>query len=220
GDQPAHSRHRLLNTVGYRLGGHTTHALEGSIFVAGAAVQWLRDAIRLVRAAGETEALARSIADTQGVYLVPAFTGLGAPYWDPEARGAIFGLTRDSGIAHIVRAALESVCYQTRDLLEAMRQDAIAPTELRVDGGMVVNDWLVQFLADILGIPVLRPQTVETTALGAAQLAGLQAGVYASLEEIGELWRVDRRFEPKLDPARGDALYAGWQEAVARVCRK
>ncbi len=220
GDKPAHSRHRLLNTVGYRLGGHTTHALEGSIFVAGAAVQWLRDAIRLVRAAGETEALARSIADTQGVYLVPAFTGLGAPYWDPEARGAIFGLTRDSGIAHIVRAALESVCYQTRDLLEAMRQDAIAPTELRVDGGMVVNDWLVQFLADILGIPVLRPQTVETTALGAAQLAGLQAGVYASLEEIGELWRVDRRFEPKLDPARADALYAGWREAVARVCRK
>jgi glycerol kinase len=220
GDRPAHSRHRLLNTVGYRLGGRTTHALEGSIFVAGAAVQWLRDAIRLVRAAGETEALARSIEDTQGVYLVPAFTGLGAPYWDPEARGAIFGLTRDSGIAHIVRAALESVCYQTRDLLEAMKQDAIAPTELRVDGGMVVNDWLVQFLADILGIPVLRPQTVETTALGAAQLAGLQVGVYASLEEIGALWRVDRRFEPKLGRERADTLYAGWREAVARVCHK
>jgi glycerol kinase len=154
------------------------------------------------------------------VYLVPAFTGLGAPYWDPEARGAIFGLTRDSGIAHIVRAALESVCYQTRDLLEAMRQDAIAPTELRVDGGMVVNDWLVQFLADILGIPVLRPQTVETTALGAAQLAGLQAGVYDSLEEIGALWQVDRRFEPKLAADRAAALYGGWREAVARVCKK
>ena len=220
GDKPAHSRHRLLNTVGYRLGGRTTHALEGSIFVAGAAVQWLRDAIRLVKAAGETEALARSIEDTQGVYLVPAFTGLGAPYWDPEARGAIFGLTRDSGIAHIVRAALESVCYQTRDLLEAMKQDAIAPTELRVDGGMVVNDWLVQFLADILGIPVLRPQTVETTALGAAQLAGLQTGVYASLEEIGELWKVDKRFEPKMERARADTLYAGWREAVGRVCSK
>ncbi|MBV8062844.1 MAG: glycerol kinase GlpK [Nevskia sp.] len=217
GDQPAHSRHRLLNTVGYRLQGRTTHALEGSIFVAGAAVQWLRDAIRLVRAAGETEALARSIEDTQGVYLVPAFTGLGAPYWDPEARGAIFGLTRDSGIAHIVRAALESVCYQTRDLLEAMKQDAIAPTELRVDGGMVVNDWLVQFLADILRIPVVRPQTVETTALGAAQLAGLQVGVYASLEELGALWQVDRRFEPKLAQARAEELYAGWLKAVGRV---
>jgi glycerol kinase len=220
GDRPAHSRHRLLNTVGYRLGGRTTHALEGSIFVAGAAVQWLRDAIRLVRAAGETEALARSIEDTQGVYLVPAFTGLGAPYWDPQARGAIFGLTRDSGIAHIVRAALESVCYQTRDLLEAMRQDAIAPTELRVDGGMVVNDWLVQFLADILRIPVVRPQTVETTALGAAQLAGLQAGVYASLEELGELWREDKRFEPKLPAQRADELYAGWLKAVERVRKK
>lgn len=220
GDDAAQSRHRLLNTVAYRLGGHTTHALEGSIFVAGAAVQWLRDAVRLIGAAGESEALARSIPDTQGVYLVPAFTGLGAPYWDPQARGAVFGLTRDSGIAHIVRAALESVCYQTRDLLEAMRQDAIAPTELRVDGGMAVNDWLMQFLADILRIPVVRPQTVETTALGAALLAGLQAGIYASLEEIGALWRLDRRFEPALEAARADTLYAGWREAVARVCRR
>ena len=217
GAQPAQSRHRLLNTVGYRLGGVTTHALEGSIFVAGAAVQWLRDAMRLIGAAGESEALARSITDTRGVYLVPAFTGLGAPYWDPQARGAIFGLTRDSGIAHIVRAALESVCYQTRDLLEAMREDATPPTELRVDGGMAVNDWLMQFLTDIIGIPVVRPQTVETTALGAAQLAGLQAGVYASLEEIGALWRADRRFEPLLDKTRADTLYAGWREAVGRV---
>jgi glycerol kinase len=217
GDQPAHSRHRLLGTVGYRLGGKTTHALEGSIFVAGAAVQWLRDAVRLIGSAGETEALARSIEDTRGVYLVPAFTGLGAPYWDPEARGAVLGLTRDSGIAHIVRAALESVCYQTRDLLEAMRQDAPAPTELRVDGGMAVNDWLMQFLADVLRIPVVRPQTVETTALGAALLAGLQAGVYASLEEIGELWKADRRFEPAMPEGRAEGLYAGWREAVGRV---
>jgi glycerol kinase len=217
GDQPAHSRHRLLGTVGYRLGGRTTHALEGSIFVAGAAVQWLRDAVRLIGSAGETEALARSIEDTRGVYLVPAFTGLGAPYWDPEARGAVLGLTRDSGIAHIVRAALESVCYQTRDLLEAMRQDAPAPTELRVDGGMAVNDWLMQFLADVLRIPVVRPQTVETTALGAALLAGLQTGVYASLEEIGALWRMDRRFEPAMAQQRAEDLYAGWREAVARV---
>ncbi|MDR3417733.1 MAG: glycerol kinase GlpK [Nevskia sp.] len=220
GDQPAQSRHRLLGTVGYRLGGHTTHALEGSIFVAGAAVQWLRDAMRLIRAAGETEALARSIDDTQGVYLVPAFTGLGAPYWDPQARGAVFGLTRDSGIAHIVRAALESACYQTRDLLEAMQHDATAPTELRVDGGMAVNDWLMQFLADILRIPVVRPQTVETTALGAALLAGLQAGVYASLEEIGSLWRADRRFEPLMEAGRADTLYGGWRDAVSRVCSK
>jgi glycerol kinase len=217
GAQPAISRHRLLGTVAYRLGGHTTHAMEGSIFVAGAAVQWLRDAMRLIRAAGETEALARSIPDTQGVYLVPAFTGLGAPHWDPQARGAIVGLTRDSGIAHIVRAALESVCYQTRDLLEAMRPDVPAPTELRVDGGMAVNDWLMQFLADILGIPVVRPQSVETTALGAAWLAGLNAGVYASLEEIGGLWRAQRRFGPALGAGRAADLYGGWCEAVARV---
>ncbi|MBL6749337.1 MAG: glycerol kinase GlpK [Nevskia sp.] len=220
GERPALSRHRLLGTVAYRLNGHTTHAMEGSIFVAGAAVQWLRDAMRLIRAAGETEALARSIPDTRGVYLVPAFTGLGAPHWDPQARGAILGLTRDSGIAHIVRAALESVCYQTRDLLEAMRADAPAPTELRVDGGMAVNDWAMQFLADILRIPVVRPQTVETTALGAALLAGLGAGVYASLDEIGALWRADRRFEPQLPADRAEALYRGWTAAVERVVRK
>jgi len=211
------SRNRLLSTVAYRLNGQTTYALEGSIFVAGAAVQWLRDAVHLIRGAGETEALAKSIQDTQGVYLVPAFTGLGAPYWDPEARGAVLGLTRDSGIAHIVRAALESVCYQTRDLLGAMAQDAVPPTELRVDGGMVVNDWLTQFLADVLKIRVIRPQTVETTALGAAFLAGLQVGIYGSLDDIARLWQAERRFEPQLDPARADTLYAGWQEAVQRV---
>ncbi|TXH05653.1 MAG: glycerol kinase GlpK [Nevskiaceae bacterium] len=211
------SKNRLLSTVAYRLNGETTYALEGSIFVAGAAVQWLRDAVHLIRAAGETEGLAKSIPDTQGVYLVPAFTGLGAPYWDPEARGAIFGLTRDSGIAHIVRAALESVCYQTRDLLTAMAQDALPPTELRVDGGMVVNDWLTQSLSDILKIPVVRPQTVETTALGAAFLAGLQRGVYASLDDIARLWRAERRFAPERPAATADALYEGWQHAVRRV---
>jgi glycerol kinase len=217
GRQPAHSRHRLLGTIGYQLGGQPVYALEGSIFVAGAAVQWLRDAMHLIKRAGDSEALARSIPDTQGVYLVPAFTGLGAPYWDPQARGAVLGLTRDSGIAHIVRAALESVCYQTRDLLEAMKPDAPRPTELRVDGGMSVNGWVMQFLADILQIPVVRPQTVETTALGAAQLAGLQAGVYASLDEIAALWRPQARFEPALPAARADALYAGWRDAVART---
>jgi glycerol kinase len=217
GAQLAHSRHRLLSTIGYRLGKRRDYALEGSIFVAGAAVQWLRDAVRLIEHAGDSEALARSIKDTQGVYLVPAFAGLGAPYWDPQARGAILGLTRDSGIAHIVRAALESVCYQTRDLLEAMRPDAQAPTELRVDGGMSVNDWLMQFLADVLQIPVVRPHIVETTAFGAALFAGLQTGVYASLDEIGALWKADARFEPAQPAARMDSLYAGWRDAVART---
>lgn len=211
------SKNRLLSTVAYRLNGEVTYALEGSIFVAGAAVQWLRDAMHLIRAAGETEKLAKSIPDTDGVYLVPAFTGLGAPYWDPQARGAIFGLTRDSGIAHIVRAALESVGYQTRDLLEAMAKDALAPTELRVDGGMVVNDWLTQSLADLLQLPVVRPETVETTALGAAFLAGLTAGVYASLDDIASRWRAQARFAPQMDRARADALHKGWCEAVARV---
>ncbi|TJY58282.1 glycerol kinase GlpK [Sinimarinibacterium sp. CAU 1509] len=217
GDEIRLSKNRLLTTVAYRLGGKPTFALEGSIFVAGAAVQWLRDAVHLIKAAGDTEGLAKSIDDTQGVYLVPAFTGLGAPYWDPEARGAIFGLTRDTGIAHIVRAALESVCYQTRDLLMAMNNDAVAPTELRVDGGMVVNDWLTQAMADILQIPVVRPQTVETTALGAAFLAGLQAGVYQSLDEISALWQEERQFAPAMPAQRADTLYAGWQDAVARV---
>ncbi|WP_428381233.1 glycerol kinase GlpK [Nevskia ramosa] len=217
GNKAVQSEHRLLSTVAYRLNGETTHALEGSIFVAGAAVQWLRDAVHLIGSAAETEALAKTIPDTQGVYLVPAFTGLGAPYWDPRARGAILGLTRDSGIAHIVRAALESVCYQTRDLLDAMAKDAIAPTELRVDGGMAVNDWLMQFLADIVRVTVVRPQTVETTALGAALLAGLTSGVYESLDEIAALWRADARFEPQMDAKRADALYAGWLAAVART---
>jgi glycerol kinase len=211
------SRNRLLSTVAYRINGQVTYAMEGSIFIAGAAVQWLRDAVHLIKKAGDTEDIARGLKDTGGVYLVPAFTGLGAPYWDPEARGAIFGLTRDAGLSHIVRAALESVCYQTRDLLGAMAQDAVSPTELRVDGGMVVNNWVTQFLADVLQIPVVRPETVETTALGAAFLAGLSAGVYGSLDEISKLWQVDRRFKPKLKKPRADQLYAGWQKAVKRV---
>lgn len=217
GDQFTLSKNRLLSTVAYRLNGKTTYALEGSIFVAGAAVQWLRDAVRMIGSASETENLAKSITDTQGVYLVPAFTGLGAPYWDPEARGAIFGLTRDSGIAQIVRAALESVCYQTRDLLIAMAEDALPPTELRVDGGMVINDWLTQFLSDIIKIPVVRPQTVETTALGAAFLAGLHTGVYSSLDDIAALWQSERRFAPQQASEKIDALYEGWKHAVERV---
>ena len=217
GSECLRSRHKLLSTVAYRLDGVTTYALEGSIFVAGAAVQWLRDAVHLIQSAGETEALARSITDAQGVYLVPAFTGLGAPWWDPQARGAIFGLTRDTGLAHIVRAALESVAYQTRDLLDAMAADGVAPSELRVDGGMVVNDWLTQFLADALQMPVLRPRVTETTALGAAFLAGLGAGVYQSLDEIAQLWEEERRFEAQMDAARAEALLDGWHAAITRV---
>ena len=212
------SKNRLIATVAYRLGGKVTYAIEGSIFVAGAAVQWLRDGLKLIAAAGETEALAASLAGNSGVYLVPAFTGLGAPYWDPEARGAIFGLTRDTGIAEIVRSALEAVCYQTRDLMRAMAEDGgVTPTALRVDGGMVANDWLMQFLADILDVAVERPTVTETTALGAASLAGLTLGLFSSPEDIARRWQRDRRFEPRMPEEQRAALYAGWQDAVARV---
>jgi glycerol kinase len=211
------SRNRLLSTVAYRLGGQPVYALEGSIFIAGAAVKWLRDELRLIRTASETETLARSIDDTRGVYLVPAFTGLGAPWWDPDARGALLGLTRDTGIAHIARATLEAVAYQTRDLLEAMALDAGPQAQLRVDGGMVVNDWLAQNLADMLQVEVVRPAVVETTALGAAFLAGLQAGIYGSLEEIAGLWKAERCFVPEMASQRANALHAGWRDAVARL---
>jgi glycerol kinase len=211
------SRNRLLSTVAYRLAGQPTFALEGSIFVAGAAVQWLRDALHLIGTARETEQLAQSIPNTQGVYLVPAFTGLGAPYWDPEARGALLGLTRDTGIAQIARATLEAVAYQTRDLMRAMSEDSLLPTELRVDGGMVVNNWVAQNLSDMLQLPVVRPHTVETTALGAALLAGLATGMYDSLQDITRLWQAERRFTPLMPQSQADQLYAGWQDAVRRV---
>jgi glycerol kinase len=218
GAEPAISRHRLLTTVAFRLDGRTAYALEGSIFVAGAAVQWLRDGLRLIPDAAASEFHAREVADTGGVYMVPAFTGLGAPHWDPLARGAIVGLTRDSGIAHIVRAALEAVAYQTRDLLEAMAADGgQPPAALRVDGGMVVNDWLCQFLADVLEVPVERPAVTETTALGAAILAGMGAGVYGGLDAVTAAWRCQRRFEPAMDAARRRRLLDGWHTAVGRV---
>ena len=220
GTEAVTSTNRLLTTIAYRLGGQTTYALEGSIFVAGAAVQWLRDALRLIAAAPDSEPLAASIADTGGVYLVPAFVGLGAPHWDPDARGALLGLTRDSGIAQIVRATLESVGYQTADLMTAMAADLSGNdprATVRVDGGMVANDWLCQFLADILDRPVERPVVTETTALGAAYLAGLAVGLYPSLEAIGQAWQRDRRFEPKMAASDRQRLLAGWQDAVARV---
>jgi glycerol kinase len=211
------SRQRLLTTLAYRLGGKATYAIEGSIFVAGAAIQWLRDGLGLIARADEAEALARSADPKRRVYLVPAFTGLGAPYWDAEARGAIFGLTRDVGRAEIVRATLEAACYQTRDLVEAMRADGAAPASLRVDGGMVVNNWFAQCLADTLGLPVERPRFTETTVLGAAALAGLGSGLYPSLEAVAAHWRRDRLFEPHKDAAAREEGYAGWRDAVARV---
>lgn len=218
GDKAETSRNRLLTTIGYRLNGKPTYAMEGSIFVAGATVQWLRDGLKLFRDAAETEALARKTREGHHVYLVPAFTGLGAPHWDPQARGAIFGLTRDTGIAEIVAAGLQAVCYQTRDLQECMSDDMAATTgTLRVDGGMVRNNWLMQFLADMLGVSVDRPTVLETTALGAAYLAGLQIGWYRDLDEIAELWRCERTFQPTMPAEERARLYQGWQDAIARV---
>ena len=218
GHTPVRSAHRLLTTLAYRLDGQATYALEGSIFVAGAAIQWLRDGLKLIKHADETEALAEQVGDQSGVYLVPAFTGLGAPYWDPLARGAIMGLTRDTGIAEIVTAGLQSVCFQTRDLLEAMQADGDMPiTSLRVDGGMVVNKWMVQALANTLGVQVERPQVTETTALGVACLAGLQQGLFNSLEDIARHWDCEHRFSPVMPEQRREQLYAGWLDAVKRV---
>lgn len=218
GSTPIRSRNRLITTVGYRLGGQVTYALEGSIFVAGAAIQWLRDGLKLIHHAGETEALAGQAGESCGVYLVPAFTGLGAPYWDPKARGAIFGLTRETGIAEIVAAGLQSAGFQTRDLLEAMNADGTSHTAtLRIDGGMVNNNWMAQALANILGMTVDRPQVTETTALGAAYLAGLKQGVFRDLGEIESLWRCERSFAPNMDAQRQAELYRGWLDAVERV---
>jgi glycerol kinase len=217
GDQAIASKNRLLTTIAYRLNGETTYAIEGSIFVAGAAVQWLRDGLGLIKSAEETEALAAALEGNRGVYLVPAFTGLGAPHWDAHARGALFGLTRDVGVKEIVRATLESVCYQTHDLFDAMVEDGVQPTHLRVDGGMVKNNWLAQFLADILGITVQRPRQTETTALGAAYLAGLQCGLYDSFDELSRNWQQEAAFTPTLEASVRDTLIAGWRDAVDRV---
>ncbi len=217
GQEPVTSEHKLLTTVGYRLGGEVTYGLEGSIFIAGAAVQWLRDGIKLIGHAAETEAIAENHSGHQGVYLVPAFTGLGAPYWDPNARGAIFGLTRDTGIEDIVVATLQSVCFQTKDLLSAMQQDGAVPTILRVDGGMVENSWVAQHLGDVLQMLVDRPEVIETTALGVAYLAGLQAGVYPDTAAVADRWRLNQRFEPKMAPEESMSLYQGWQTAVSKV---
>jgi glycerol kinase len=219
GTNAVRSRHRLITTIAYRLADGAAHyAIEGSIFTAGAAVQWLRDKLRVIASAAETAELAAGLPDNRGVYLVPAFTGLGAPYWEPDARGAILGLTRDSGPAELARAALEAVAYQTHDLMAAMAADGSArPTALRVDGGMVANDWLLQFLADILALPVARPAVSETTALGAAYLAGLATGFYRSPEAIARQWREERLFAPRMAAERRAGLLEGWRRAVAAV---
>jgi glycerol kinase len=221
GGKAVESRNRLLTTPAYRLGGQTTYALEGSIFVAGAAVKWLRDGIGVIASAAETEELATQVSDTHGLYMVPAFVGLGAPYWDPNARGAIYGLTLDATVAHMTRAALEAVAYQSLDLSEAMAADcATKPAALRVDGGMAANAWLCQFLADILECPVERPRTLETTALGAAFLAGLETGLWPDLDAISRTWEPQDSFEPKMDAGRRAALIAGWKAAVERTLTK
>src|SRR6056297_6402 len=220
GDTLVTSQNRMLGTIAYQFDGKPTYALEGSIFIAGAVVQWLRDGLKIIDDAPQSAALAEAADDTQSLYLVPAFTGLGAPYWDPDCRGAIFGLTRNSGPAEIARAALESVGYQTRDLWEAMAADwegAGGSNVLRVDGGMTASDWTMQFLADILGAPVDRPKVLETTALGAAWVAGMRAGVYPGFDEFAQGWSVDRTFTPQMDAATREARYAGWKDAVART---
>lgn len=218
GREPFTSKNRLLSTIAYRIKGETAYALEGSIFIAGAAVQWLRDGIKVIESAREVEQHCRAIDSNRGVYMVPAFTGLGAPHWDPRARGAIFGLTRDSGVAEIVRATVESVAYQTYDLIEAMQRDTGSTfSTLRVDGGMSANDWFLQFLADILDIKVERPKVTETTALGAALLAGVGVGLHDSLHAVGRQWQCDARFSPGIDASKRETLLAGWHMAVKKV---
>ncbi|MEE9313948.1 MAG: glycerol kinase GlpK [Rhizobiaceae bacterium] len=213
------SENRMLTTIAYRLDGKTTYALEGSIFMAGATVQWLRDGLKIIDDAPQTGAMAEAADPEQSVYLVPAFTGLGAPYWDADARGAIYGLTRNTGPNEIAKAALEAVCYQTRDLLEAMKADwdDDENTVLRVDGGMVASNWTMQYLSDILDAPVDRPQILETTALGAAWLAGSYAGVWPDAEGFSKTWALDRRFEPLMENEKRDELYMGWKDAVSRT---
>ena len=223
GPTPVASNNRLLTTIAYQLDGKRTYALEGAIFVAGAAVQWLRDGLKIIKEAAESGPLAESADPAEAVYMVPAFVGLGAPWWDAEARGAVYGLTRKSGPAELARAALESVGYQTRDLLEAMRADWLAAEDagmvLRVDGGLTASDWTMQFLADILAAPVDRPVVMETTALGAAYLAGRQAGLCPDLPGFAATWRLDRRFEPLMDVTTRRQKWAGWQDAVRRTLR-
>jgi glycerol kinase len=217
GDTALTSHNQLLTTVASRIGGDVSYGLEGSVFVAGSALQWLRDELRIIDSAPESEQVAGRTGIVEDVYVVPAFAGLGAPYWDPDARGAIVGLSRGSGRDQVVTATLQAVAYQTRDLIDAMADDGISPSVIRVDGGMVGNDWFLQFLADILDIRVERPANVESTVLGAAYLAALQCGLIDNLQQASQLWRCDAVFEPRMSADQRDALLSGWATAVARV---
>jgi len=217
GSKKVYSKNRLLTTIGYRINGKTTYALEGSIFIAGAGVQWLRDKIKLIKKASDTEKIIKSLKSNNGIYLVPAFTGLGAPYWAANTRGVLSGLTRDTGPKEIVRATVESVAYQTHDLFEAMKNDGLRPKIIKVDGGMVKNNWFSQFLADVVDIKVLRPKVDETTALGAAFMAGLQIGVYKSLKDISNNWQVDRTFLPRMKSSNRKNLIKGWDKAIKKT---
>jgi glycerol kinase len=217
GRKPRPSENGLLTTIGWMVNGEVTYCLEGSVFVAGAVVQWMRDGLKAIRSSAEVQPLAATVPDSDGVYLVPAFVGLGAPYWDPYARGTIIGLTRNTSIAHIARAAVDSMAYQSRDLLDAMQKDAgVTLGSLKVDGGATANDALLQFQADLLGVPVRRPMVAETTALGAAYLAGLAVGYWKDTGDITRNWALDREFKPQMAPADRDRLYRGWQKAVSR----
>ncbi len=217
GESPVPSQKGLLTTVAWKVGGRTTYALEGAVFVAGATVQWLRDGLKAIQSSAEVEALMRQVPDTDGVYLVPAFVGLGAPYWDPRARGIIVGLTRNSSMAHVARAAVDAMAYQTRDVLQIMQEEAnLALTTLKVDGGAAANAMMLQFQADLLGVPVRRPVVAETTALGAAYLAGLAVGYWDGLDDVRNNWALDREFAPERPRAEMDRLYAGWTKAVSR----
>jgi glycerol kinase len=223
GDRKVESMHGLVTTLACDAKGKPVYSLEGSVFVAGAAIQWLRDALGVIANSAESEARARAVQDNAGVYFVPAFVGLGAPYWDQDARGAIIGLTRGTGREHIIRAALESIAYQTRDLVDALRADLGMGGEikaLKVDGGAAANDFLMQFQADILGVPVVRPKNVETTASGAAYLAGLACGFWKDQAEVQTFYEVDRTFTPRLDVSGRERLYAGWKQAIERVRTK
>jgi glycerol kinase len=218
GGKPVYSGNKLLTTTAWRIDGHDDYALEGSVFIAGAVVQWLRDSLGIIKTSAEVEPLAASVPDNGGVYFVPAFAGLGSPHWDPHARGTLVGLTRGTGAAHVARAALESIAYQTANVLRAMESDAgISLCELRVDGGATQNDLLMQFPADVLGVSVVRPKVFETTALGAAYLAGLAVGYWKDAGEISAQWQTDRTFEPAMSRDRAGQLMAGWNKALTRA---
>ena len=217
GSRKIYSKNRLLTTICYRLNGKTTYALEGSIFIAGAGVQWLRDRMKFIKKAPETEKIVKSLKNNAGIYLVPAFTGLGAPYWNANARGVLSGITRDTGPKEIVRAIIESVAYQTYDLFESMRHDGLRPKLVKVDGGMVMNNWFSQFLSDIIDVKVLRPKVHETTALGAAFMAGLKIGAYKSLKDISKNWSLDKKFNPKMKNKTRKPLIKGWSIAIKRA---